>query len=1044
MSLPKLSAGEFGAFFQALWNYPPFPWQTRLAERVAERGWPDLLDLPTGSGKTAALDVAVFALALQADRGQDRQAAMRIAFVVDRRLVVDEAFLRAKRLADALAQAAPGPDATDILQRVALRLQSLAGDGAPPLVAKQMRGGVPREDDWARTPCQPTVLCSTVDQVGSRLLFRGYGVPDSMKPLQAGLLGSDALILLDEAHLSEPFRQTARDIATVPSLRGENDSSPFHVALLTATPGERTPEPFRLSLSVADREHPVLMKRLQAPKLATLVEVKPTDDQRAEALAAQAGAMIKTLRDTGIQNPVVGVVANRIARARAAFDRLRGELGEAAQVLLIIGRARGVDREGLAEKLTPIKTGQEPRPDRPLVIVATQTIEAGVDIDLDGLVTEAASLDALRQRFGRLNRNGRPVKARGVVLWSKEDRNAKKLDPVYGQALGETITALEGLLDGVGEVDFGIEALGTRLAERGLTKEGLAPLLAEKPNAPVLMPAYVDLWTHTSPIPACDPEVALFLHGPNREPASVQLIWRADVDDARAPELMRALLSLAPPRASEAIELPVWAARRWLAGEPQVDLADVDSGAPPPSVADRPKRKAFRWRGLDDERSAWVEADEIAPGDTLVVQASYGGCDRYGWRGAEREPVPVTDVFDAANAPYGGRRYVFRLAPGLIRAAVRATLPAVADGATAEGQTASSKREAERLRDAEVEAKAAPVVAALAQALSDPDQRRGARELVAALKAIIPSELASLRTGLDKLDRAKRDRAKRSRLDPPAFPYDNPDEDDARTGVVLVAPLGLTAAPGEASVEEAASTEDDEAGLFNGRAQSLLDHSQQVESCARGLAERAGLAPELVEDIALAGWLHDAGKADARFQQLLFGGDLLKMHGEGLRAKSERGRSVPGARERANLPPHWRHEALSVRLALKNDRLDAAYDRGLVLWLVGVHHGHGRPFFPHEDRMDRQVRRLASIEGLVAPEIGVGEGPQSLGFVLEGDRFAPTGRDPHDLRGLDWATLFSELKRRYGPWGLARLEAVLRLADHRASEAARDPPEDGP
>src|SRR2546429_286350 len=105
----------------------------------------------------------------------------------------------------------------------------------PPLLARRLRGGVPREDDWAHTPNQPTILCSTVDQVGSRLLFRGYGISDRMKPVHAGLLGSDCLILLDEAHLAEPFRQT---LGSIERLR-EPDKAPLGVALLTATPSVR-------------------------------------------------------------------------------------------------------------------------------------------------------------------------------------------------------------------------------------------------------------------------------------------------------------------------------------------------------------------------------------------------------------------------------------------------------------------------------------------------------------------------------------------------------------------------------------------------------------------------------------------------------------------------------------------------------------------------------------------------------------------------------------------------------------------------------------
>src|SRR5262249_55891423 len=109
-----LTHKDFAAFFRALWGFDPFPWQQDLLERLAtgkdprrdyeaDRGlWPDVLDLPTGSGKTAALDIAVFHLALEALEKDKRCAPVRIAFIVDRRLIVDDAYGRAKRITQAL------------------------------------------------------------------------------------------------------------------------------------------------------------------------------------------------------------------------------------------------------------------------------------------------------------------------------------------------------------------------------------------------------------------------------------------------------------------------------------------------------------------------------------------------------------------------------------------------------------------------------------------------------------------------------------------------------------------------------------------------------------------------------------------------------------------------------------------------------------------------------------------------------------------------------------------------------------------------------
>lgn len=958
-----LGPQDFAAFFQEVHGHAPFPWQRLLLERVASRGeWPDTLDLPTGSGKTAAIDVAVFHLALEAGRaggGAARRAPVRIAFVVDRRLVVDDAFERARRIERALREP-PGP----VAAQVAGALSGLALDG-PPLIVRRLRGGIPREDDWARTPSQPTVLCSTVDQVGSRLLFRGYGVSDSMKPVHAGLLGSDCLILLDEAHLAEPFRQTLGWVQRYrgPAWRESEHAAPWGVALLTATPGAEEAARFALDQDPQDRDrdHPVLRRRLQASKPARLVQAgdeaarrRRFVDEVKEALAAGTSA--------------IGVVSNRVARARDLFEALKAELeADAADVVLLIGPARPVQRDQIAASLAPIRTGADRALARPLVIVATQCIEAGVDIDLDALFTEAAPLDALRQRFGRLNRDGRPVVPAAVIVAVKEEVGTRATDAVYGEALREAWQALQATArpprkgdDPI--VDFGLAHFGVPMT---------AAALSPRPDAPVLMPAHLDLLAQTAPIPAADPEVALYLHGPARQPDAITVVWRADITaDAGDLETAR-LLALVPPRSAEALALPLWAVRRWLVprtnwntGAEKGPLDDplADIGTAEPEEDGRPSRgrRAFRWRGLD-ERSRWVAAQDLRPGDTVVVPASYGGIDEYGWHPGST--AVATDVAEEAAAGYRGRRFVARVAPGLL------------------GQDVS------------------PDVLATTLASLQHEPWQGLRDALA--RMALPDERRALLRLLD----GARPRRSGGSVEVDLDAYGTTANGEPR-GVLFVAVRGLVAGD-EGEEGRPNATEDDASGSLSGFAQTLAEHSAEVEAKADAFARVAGLPAERVRDLRLAGFLHDQGKRDARFQRWLHFGDPLGADpSDESTVLAKSGRVLPpAARDKAGLPPHWRHEALSVRLARASEGLEGAADADLVLWLVGTHHGHGRPLFPHADPLE------------TAPEIG----PQSLAF---------------DWRGMDWPALHETVKARYGVWELARMEAILRLADHRASEEA--------
>lgn len=1017
---PDLRIEEFIGFFYELHGHSPFPWQNRLALQVAEQGrWPAVLDLPTGFGKTAALDIAVFHLALEADRRRDRRAPVRIALVVDRRLIVDDAFERARRIECRLRDAQAGT----VASKVARRLSSLSGDPNCPLLARRLRGGIPREDDWARTPCQPTILCSTVDQVGSRLLFRGYGVSDSMKPVHAGLIGADCLILLDEAHLSEPFRQTLNWVNGYRSERWRecNYESPWHVSNLTATPGAQS-DSFRPSAE--DYGDPVLQRRWQASKPARLVPVSggtrrglkknelepapPQDEQdggavaegkRIEKLVEQTSAALGVLRSAGFM-PAIGVVVNRVARARQVFETLLTRWSghdcvDAPDFVLMIGPARPLDREDLAEKLDAIRTGTARELAKPLVIVATQCIEAGVDIDLDGLITEAAPVDALRQRFGRLNRAGRDLTAYAAIVC---DPKADKNDPVYGEAIGKgweylTAQAVKRGDDSDSFFDFGLNTFGNITAQHPLPENALAPKL----DAPVLLPAHLDLLSKTAPIPNADPEVSLYLHGPGRTADTVMVVWREDVNPELSDAETRRLLLLMPPRSTEAIELPVWAVRRWLtkSGTGLSDLADLP-GPPPAETQGRQSRRSFRWAGAS-ELSRWVEPNEVRAGYTIVVPTRYGGVDQYGWN--PNLDTFATDIADKAAQPFARRRFAVRVSPALFEnESARTKL--------ADSIAAAPSRRWQDFRDAVRE-------------IIDHEAQRS--------HTAVREDAIGNQQGAERLKNVghllgRLDSAKRGRIQFETAVYGE-DGDERPRGVVFLAPFGLKGEeqPSRSTdLDAPGATEDDLSGSLPGYEQLLSDHSKLVAANAAQFAEQAGLPIERIADLKIAAYLHDAGKVDPRFQSWLAYGDPLGSDPDKVLAKS--GRALPPeARRNSDLPEHWRHEAFSVRLAAGSPRFAQAVDPELVLWLIGTHHGHGRPFFPHADAGDCEARTELPTVLDTPPVLPAAPGPQSLAF---------------DFNGLDWPALHDRLRARFGTWELARMETILRLADHRASEQA--------
>ncbi|MGH8612214.1 MAG: type I-G CRISPR-associated helicase/endonuclease Cas3g, partial [Gammaproteobacteria bacterium] len=886
-----------------------------------------------------------------------RWCPRRIAMVVDRRIVVDQVAERGRKLLQALVAS----NAEPVVREVTACLRTLSKEGEEPLGVFTLRGGMPKDDGWTRTPDQPLILASTVDQLGSRLLIQGYGVSKGMKPVHAGLLGNDVLLLLDEVHLSQPFAET---LDALGRLRERFASTSrlcprFHHAFLSATPGVSNAKPFGLR---EDEKRPTspLGTRLHAPKPTRLREV---EDRSAleQACAEEARGLIE-------RHKVIAVVVNRVASASALVHRLREALGDQVEVTLLTGRMRPLDRDDVLRSLRPrIMTGRDRASvERNLIVVGTQCIEAGADFDFDAIVTEAASFDALRQRFGRVDRLGLYGKAEGVVVYDKS--KSAKDDPVYGDTIAATMAWLKDLAKKMKDINLGVLALPPP------PEEDLTDMVAPRTHAPVLLPAYLDLWMQTSPAPTIVPDVSLWLHGPKSGPADVQVVWRTDLseDDLAdafnakegdsAKERPAAIVAAVRPSSLEAISLSFVAAKRWLRGEDVGDFADVEGK----SGEDHERghgRLVLRWDGDD---SAVISVEAIRPGNTIVVPATRGGI-----RDGCFEPRSTTPVLDLAEraALFSRGQPLLRLHPQVL-AQLGLSVP-VDDGQETRRALTTLAEQAEPTswRKLWLDQLAKSKSSILVDTNESWAVLRG--------KRVHPQKLrALLQTG-----------------------------DTVENGVEL--------------------TTDEDDSFHAGRPVTLSEHSADVERFARDYAEKV-LPKELIEDLALAGWLHDVGKADKRFQVLLReGSEIAFFKDETPWAKSG---MPPGAKaahrlaqRRSSYPKGARHEVQS--LAMLEKHLDVvkakAHDLDLVLHLVASHHGYCRPFAP------------VVVDDEPVEVVLLNHQSKSFGTV----EFSAT-TSKHELHRLDAPLVdrFWRLVERYGWLELCWIEAILRLADHRASE----------
>lgn len=501
--------------FALLTGNPPFPWQRALYERFVAGEFPKMCDLPTGLGKTSV--IAVWLLALV----KNPKLPRRLVYVVNRRTVVDQSTAEAERLREQLV--------TPVAKHLRDALEALAAvKDESPLAISTLRGEFADNAEWSRDPARPAIIVGTVDMIGSRLLFSGYGRGFKSRPLHAGFLGQDALLVHDEAHLEPAFQELLTAVAD--EQRRCSEPRPLKVLALSAT-GRAEPD---FSLTVDDTRNALVMQRLKAKKglqLHLLDDKKDLADRIAAKAAELDGKVIVFL--SSVEN------AERCAQALRKTKK--------NGIVTLTGTMRGAERDELVThpvfaRFLPRRDNAVKLQDGTVFLVATSAGEVGIDISADHLVTDLPPFDALAQRLGRVNRYGEgdaevhvycePLKAPPKAKVDGEDdgdddETAGKRKDEYDWARFATKELVEKLpVRDDGRHDAGPAAL--RELPRG---ERLA---ASTPQPDILHvdALLFDRWSYTTIKAALPgrPPVADWLHGVAEwEPPRTTVAWRREV-----------------------------------------------------------------------------------------------------------------------------------------------------------------------------------------------------------------------------------------------------------------------------------------------------------------------------------------------------------------------------------------------------------------------------------------------------------------------------------------------------------------------------------
>ena len=587
----------------------PFDYQIRLAEEIL----PELVNVPTGAGKTAAIIGAWLWHRLNNPEGVGR----RLIYCLPMRTLVEQT----RKVAE----------------------NAVKNLGLQDRFSVHTLYGGDVSDDWDIFPEREQIIIGTQDLLLSRALNRGYAMNRFRWAFHFGLFNNDCLWVFDEVQLFgdglattsqlQAFRENQEKFGTFGKAKSVWMSATLDKNWLKTIDFAPQVDGLKmLSLSDEDKQSDVLSKRLNAVK----------DLQKAEIKCRLPKDLAEFAVKNHEPNTQTLVVVNTVQRAQEVYEAIEKLYDEAEkhakksaeaplfdnqfeipEIKLLHSRFRPAERKKWQE-IFDDKNGNR-------IIVATQVVEAGVDISSKLLITDVAPFSSLVQRFGRCNRNGEYQNAK--VLWidlplKEKDRGKdyaeKNFEEIDEKKLAELVKPYEiKSLKKAKAILQNIDSVSLSNLENIDYKEDFIP------NHVLRQRDIVDLFDTTADLSGFDLDVSRFVRG--GEERDVSVYWRENVEENIKPitgtkKEKKELAQMFAPHRDELCSVPIYEAKGFI------------------------DKKAWTFDALSGE---WreISKENLRTGMIILLDAKSGGYDQTGWNPKSKkvEIVKFDDEKDKAE-----------------------------------------------------------------------------------------------------------------------------------------------------------------------------------------------------------------------------------------------------------------------------------------------------------------------------------------------------------------------------------------------------------